>query len=577
MSFLITATKEEIKIEYNERLIPSPVLINETKNYVNILLGEVFSEDDEKILLGDWSKDDFFSIVGNISAIRIDKETKKVFFAVDYYALEKLYYYYNSNENFFMLSDNFWEITANLNIRFNDLNIEFIKEKIVMDPILGGTYINNLDIVKSASYGEFDVGRNKLQLYKHNKSFFDNKKNITLGEAVEELYKAIDLTVKQAKDKIGDNAIIAAPISGGLDSRLIPYFLIKNNIDAIYFILGKKRPNHLLLSQDYKNARKIAKYYGVKLNEIPYDNKHVIDRWYKDIISSPFFEAQFNKSSIFPFQFDTLITGASGGAVDADDICDNIIYDIKKCKKQILRFIYKPMFKDKVKRAISYLFNLNISSSYTKIPDWYRKVFSEETENKIEKKLKELILEEKKITSSDFAIYRNIDMYIASFNRYGAFESIMGEKRSFSIYYPYAWLCSRNWGEIQLNERNTLKDLIEKIDTELITISEQSYKTISNNKIKKILKLGEFILRGNGTADKSLYRCRTTQKEMKKIYNSDCRWFWHIFPDLNRKDITKIRKNYFMVTKVKSIIDAFESKQYIEWGEKKYNWTIVIK
>lgn len=175
--------------------------------------------------------------------------------------------------------------------------------------------------------------------------------------------------------------------------------------------------------------------------------------------------------------------------------------------------------------------------------------------------------------------HKNIDIFEKYFhvilgakNKFGAFESICGTKRSFSIYMPYVLEMSLECDVNLLVDRKILKEYIARHLENMNDIGEQNYKgSIKSNRsvFTKLYSLTRFIIRGNGTSnldEKHFKACK------KLLYNDmKCNldgWFYSLF------DIEDILSEIFnfdnprvatRLWKLKRVLDVIEKRNYSEY------------
>lgn len=585
MSYLIKITNGEIDFYYNERLTPAPTKLFMQEGIIDIIAGEIYEDENKVIERHIWwgNPEKLLSIEGMFSVISIDKSNRKIYFSTDKIGTEHLYYY--DNNSTFYISDSFWDIVSGMDINYEDLDIETIKENCIgwIFPDMGRTIIKNLKILSPGTYNEFDC----VEMKKNTKAYWkfcrEKDKTKDISAAVQGLDKALNKTLKKIQENVG-NVRYATGISGGMDSRIIPYYSICNGMDINGFILGCKRPRKVFLSKDHKNARAITKIVNIKQKEIPWNFKTFEEKVEKEIMLAPMVTPQFYKYEEF-FDFDCLLTGASGSIVGGD--FDNrligannfnemvkILFDLRS----IFGWDFEKINRRRVSKAIKYLFNFDLKRN-TEEPDWHKKLFNSS--------MKESLIEQTRRYVQD--LYDkgldNTDIYMDYFvqeityrNRLGAYESFLGQKRSFSIYMPYVYEEVLKWNESFFDKRLVLKELIRTKIKELSDIGAQNYLLApaeKNNFLNKAKGIISYVLRGGGTTTDEIY---SKKKNIRKYYMTkleNSKWYRSVFDELNDRDIELMIKddNKIATFHLKHciILDKLETGEYRDFKIEKYD------
>jgi hypothetical protein len=149
-----------------------------------------------------------------------------------------------------------------------------------------------------ASVFTYNFGEDSINLKKY-WTFIREPRVTNLNIAVNQTYNAIDQNFKSIKKSVGSKKILFGN-SGGLDSRLIPYFARKNDIDITGFTILNKR-NHLSFKTGtYIASKKISKLYNFRQHYVDWKPNNFINRLLLDIRNAP-----LNTCDIFknPFEF----------------------------------------------------------------------------------------------------------------------------------------------------------------------------------------------------------------------------------------------------------------------------------
>lgn len=571
MSFIVEVIDSEIKYKFKKRETPYYSRIYKNNSSVIIYSGEFRCMEPEIFFEGPDIKTSEIPDGEAFSIIKIGKNS--ISFATSKYGVERLYKYWNKEERRFCLSDDFWEMANLFCHGIDSLNVDGIKECINgCYPLLNGSFIKNVEYVEPSVIAKFDLKSAKLI----EKTVFEFKyvpdKNLSIKEATERLDQDIDNAFKRIKKECGD-IIYSFGLSGGLDSRVIPHYLQKNNMRFNSFIIGDKRPNKFLLSGDHKKARTIASIFNCDHRECKWNADVLKKTMAYDLKNNPMGPPQFFKGQ-YDTNLDVLITGGNGYIVGStmpkdienlseDDLADSL-WNLGRDFKPNKQFNYH------VEKAIEVLFKRKISLTHNE--EWYHIILDKNSEKRIRSKFKTYIQNEKKKGKS------NIDIYEAYFhnilgarNKFGGFESLVGTVRSFSFYTPHVLDGTFCWPLNYLEDRLILKNLIKEKIPEVSEVAEQKYEgniiKRKSNIIERMIYVFLYIIRGNGSEminSNFRYCFALFDKDMR----SNTKWFYTIFPI--EKFLSKIERHdnkYALMKfwKVKLILDLLERSDYYDY------------
>lgn len=573
MAFCIDVTKKSTRVKYNDRITPYFSEMNVKKNELMIFSGEFHSTKDYFLSI-DWEKidtKDLLHIRDSFLLVKVNKKSKRVSFLSSKYGIERMYYYFMNDR--FIISDDFWEIVNLIKPNFSLLDIESIEE--CMNgcyPILDGTFIKNLYTVMPGCRGYYDIENCQLNVKQYFEFQYNSSEDASVLKAVASMDKIINDSIKKIKQECG-NVRYGFALSGGLDSRIIPHYLQMNGIHAKSFIIGDVRPNYFFLSGDHKKARKLADIFNIKLKECVWDRSIFLETIQKDIANNPLAQPQFFKGQR-DCDFDVLITGGNGysvGSTMPKNINDLNTEELVSSIRELGRDFKPNKLKNAhIQKAFEFILKKEITIKHHE--KWYDILLTPETESRIQKKYCDFVNEEKNKGKTNVDIYEEyFHNILGARNKFGGFESLLGEKRSFSVYMPHILDETFRWPLAFLENRLILKKLIIKYIPEVSMIKEQKYEgNIITKKVglfEKIYNIVEFIIRGNGSemVNSKFKKCKDLfLKDMKK----DTKWFYRIFPInnyLNR--IMKHDNKYALmkIWKMKLVIDKIETEEYKEY------------
>ena len=568
MSYLVVSTEKENYVQYSERKVPYFSTFYNNDFELQIFCGELHKV--EQLLINEcWESDENkLAIDEAFSLVKINKNENKIYFATSKCGQQPIFYY--CEDKTFLLSDDFWEIVNYLKPGENDINDEAVIENLNLPyPLFFTTFIKNVNYLPPGYTGEFDIKRSSLNLKKYFDFRYTIKADINLEKATKNVDKIINKLMTDIKEECGD-VEYSVGLSGGLDSRVIPYYAKRNGLKISSFIFGASKPHNLFLSRDHKNARTLAKLFNIRHKEIEWEKRTLKERINIEMKNCPIGSPQFFKFEIYN-DYDVLLTGGSGIIVGSMLISND--FELVS-KKEVVNYIWdccrtfypNTRLNRRIEQACKYLFGKPLK--FTHNEDWYRLIYNKEIQEKICNKLYDFVISRRREGKTNFDIYEEyLNLILGARNRFGGFESGLGTKRSFSIYAPRMLGETLQWPLYLLHGRPVLKNLIKKYIPAAAKIKQQNYEgnlISKSNLIVKIFNMFIFIIRGNGTAMEQKY-FKYCIEEFKSTMLNECEWFYNIV-DL-RKYINKIIKFddfRFILTlwKTKMIIDIIESKQY---------------
>ncbi len=583
MGFLIYYKKEKENYKLStilpERTIPSP--INYASDKSSMYVGEFFECGLQDILNSNWQVNPKIlnSFLSAGYAIHFDKNGCT--FATDNTGRELLYYYFN--ESCFMLSDSFWQIVKEINPSIEDIDSNVVKEMIASSgvPCDHVTPVKNLLWAEPNLIGSFDAKNGNAKF----KRFDDIQRSgivTDISQAVEQMDEAMSKMVRLLSTKF-DGKIFGLGLSGGLDSRVALHYIQQCDSMVKCFNVCTKRPRKLFLAKSVKNARQLAKSKNAEYYEIEWNVKTIRDKFDRMLEFQPlgtcghFTNAYKYEIEGMP-EYDLLITAGQGigpylVGVSATENSDNL------SREQLFEYLMTletentPAYRFTIQSIRRILSNSGLRFIDTKKGrgyDCWRKYADENTYKRICKKVESFLDSrlEKGIRPADITLdFRTSTL--GAIGRNGAYESVLGTYRNFTIYTPFLVKCGLNWDISIIENRNILKELIKRKMPEFASVGEEEVGA-SNFKspLKKFIKRIEFLLRGSGIkADEWYSNNKIVREAFYEDFNNGCKWFDLIcnvksFPD----DIWKLspgRKN--SIWELKRLIDCIETRKYINF------------
>ena len=545
-----------------KRDTPDPICSIGTKFY---LIGDVFNATKEEIEKCDWENnpDRLNKYIGALSAISVKREA--CIFATDMNGIDYIYYYHRDTE--FILSDDFWEIVKIIRPSFADIDIEWARESLVYTPMGNNTIIKNIKCLLPCQIGRYDIVNDSLNIKSYQDFRYSNEVD-SVEEGVKNMDSILKATFSLLHKKFGDNVIYGVGLSGGLDSRVIPHYALAEGMNLVGYNICTSRPNHLLLAKSCKSAKKMAEIFRIPINFVEWKADHLLEKVQIKIRNYPLgggrntFKYETNN---LPY-FDILLSGGTGLIVGSEmpQNINSLNYDelLDAMETEFIKHYSNNNFRKRAQRGLKYLFNIDIQIQKD---NCYDKYFSKELDY-ARNELKNYLDSMQKKGYSNIEIYENYFFNIlGSKNRTGSFESLVGTKRSFSIYVPFLVKETLRWDEKLLSDRKVLKQLIIDKIPEVTLVPTETYCDIPKGEITTLEKckaLLSRLIRGNGTSiDENKYKTRKVKRIIRSTFSNSFHWFYNIF---DKKEIDYILKQYdncsliIGLWELKELIDCFE-------------------
>lgn len=570
MSVLVEAIKNNRKLVYKEIKAPyiSRLIVKDHSYYV------VFAEFKNTIKKFEtclYNGDDVYKSFPEVLCyVCIKKGSNDIEIYNSKYGLIQMYYYVS--EKGVIISDNFWDIANIVCTGYEDLDLSSIRESVIgCFPLFEGTYIKNVCVINPGTLMRIDLIKNSVTTIEQYEHVYARAKTADEEKALSSLDESIHNGIARIKEEMG-NAEYYFGLSGGLDSRIIPHYMKRNNLIPKSFIIGTKRPHGLLLSQDYRNAREIAHICGISHQECSWDLERFKKSRELDVKNNPMGTPQFFKNQ-FDVKIDALITGGNGYIVGS-----TIPHNIEDLNEEELARSMRSLGESfnpnshrhlLIQKALKVLLHKEVHIPYRR--DWINVFHEKDTIESIQKKLFTYVKERKEKGHSNFDIFSEYFHLIGARNKFGGFESLSGTVRSFSIYIPYVFDETFDWKIEFFDERYLLKKLIRDYIPDVADIKEQKYegKTVVGTVpfYKQLLNAFVYFVRGNGT-DMVLNKFKKVKKLFSKTMTNDTEWFYKIFPVKENINEMLSFDNYDALMKIwkcKDIVDKLETHDYAQY------------
>jgi hypothetical protein len=577
------------------------LLINNNKRIANNLkkrsgfnyyiAGEIFEpekyENIEELYKNINNKEELEKLIGEFCILLEDEEN--IHIINDEIGTIKWFYY--CKDDIFMVSNDFWEIVKFIEPTVNDIDKEAIYESLFLyNTFDGKTFIKDIKKVEGGNLIHYDKKKRELKISIYKDIKYQENVNLTEEKIFEEIDKRFKRMVEKIR-KFNNYPKIGLTISGGLDSRFPLPFFKKEEVSSTYLI-GQK--NNILSPYDYDNAKKMAKIFGFKFKMINPFSIDIKEKILIDLLRNPVGASNIikalNYDKVFNNEFDILVTGAYGGLIGgrvlnkdlleeknveilveklflAYSSSNNMIRSLRENKNKFLKrinklskyFLGKSFFEEKI--DINEFLNNDLLINKKNKQNVYNKFFKfikEQTKNKDN-------------------LNTIMKFHLSVHTIRGAFESLHGQAKSYSIYHPYIYEFSKSWPAKFLSGRYIMEKYLFEKYPELAKIPLQDYRLPIYYRFKKLNLIVKFLLKVKYLLlffSKKLAINYTTwwnrkdlQQYIKNTFNNKYKFFYKIF---NEKDVKRIISNreYTQLAddlfKLKLFIDLIESKKYKE-------------
>jgi len=517
-------------------------------------------------------KGEFFIVYYNFNS-------KKIYLANDKLGREPLFYFHDVDN--FIISDDFWEIVNIIEPSISDIDIQSLKEFVIFcAPLSFKTIIKNLNYFPPASMGEYCLRSSSFDIKRYWDFKYIPDQSLSLDKAVDRLDRLFNDATERIKRKNAPNAKYGIGLSGGLDSRLIPYYAQRHNMNLVSFIIGERKPHKLILSRDHKNARKLARYYNLDHKEVEYDSESLDIKSFREIRYAPMKMSNFfiNLKNTLP-NFDILLTGMNGTEVLGTNLPSNISELDKEKLCDALIEIFSNMYITKninfFKRLRYRWFdllgnaaNFNYSVDYINRRKSIDGVISKDEFLQAKSKVHKFIEENRDKTNLNI-FQEYLFKYLVRLNKYSSLGSLLGRKRSYGIFMdPYFIDEALTWKPEFMINRNLQRHFFIKKFPELAKIPAQDFNVPifyrDNASIsRKVLAFLTYKMRGAGLRYNRWIAGKRYKEYSRKILLKRNSVFSNIFEvkkiiNLDNKD----GRMYENLVKFKQILDVIESKYY---------------
>lgn len=440
----------------------------------------------------------FLNMIGEYSIVVFDFKNNEIFILNDKTGRNLIYY---SNKNGLSVSEDFWGIIKYNKFKIEDINKNSLKAHVCFYVSFEyHTILNELNILPNASYTVIKDASLNIEKYWY---FKLEENNYTVDEKYDMLGQSFETTIEKIKSKNKVNTTYGIGVSGGMDSRLVPYYTLKNNMKLNSYIIGEEKPNKFWKSNDHVSSDLIVDYFKLNnqkldFNELSYKEKNRLDAIYNPIGTSQIFKIP----KISQIDFDILLTGASGFIVGASPFytsvkelpIETLIFDKQsslKLRKRFVRFF----------KGINYIVGKDIFNTKDKIQSSIDGLITKNEVKELKKNLSSFLNKMDSLTQTEKLMNYAIGI-LGHRNKAGSFESLINHKENYTLYSTYTLEMMKYLSEDEIYDRKLFEDFIKVRLPELASIKGQDHKTSLLNSTPKVFQklwsIGIFALRGNG-------------------------------------------------------------------------------
>lgn len=353
--FLVSNIKINCREKWNDSYIEydSNVYLKKTKDYLFIFEGYLYPDyklKNEEIICffinhceDNKFPKNFKRFKGKFSGVFINHRENSFILFNDQLGLCDLFYYKNGNG--IIISNNFFKILSNIEIKEQDVDNVAIYEFILFNyPLLDRTFIKKIELLPLASI--YKIKNDKLNKFSYWKYKFEENISFSEQKILSDLYTLFNKSMSRIKKISGKGVVYGLGLSGGLDSRLVAYYAKEYKMPLKTFTFGEKNSDACFI------ARKVAKYLKLEHTKIGY-SKNFIRFSKKSMQFNPMMNLMYSwyysGYKCLP-NFDVLLTGFYGGEMFGSHIMKS---DLRiKNQNQLIKVIFNRFNQNNIKIPI---------------------------------------------------------------------------------------------------------------------------------------------------------------------------------------------------------------------------------
>lgn len=231
---------------------------------------------------------------GVYNVLFYDVEEEKLYIRNDDLAVLPIYICKNGNEIY--VSNNVWKIIKNINILNIDKKILFMHFEIFNIVDKNRTFFSDISTLTAGSLCIIDINNFSITEKEYAR---DEALPLSIKMSLQDMAMMMDANLKRNykiyKRKIGSKYVFFGN-SGGLDSRLVPYYAQWAGINICGITIGEEYEKENIQTSTFHNAGMISSMYGFRNYKIPYDTGDWWSRFLLDIRNAPFIVSDMFKN-----------------------------------------------------------------------------------------------------------------------------------------------------------------------------------------------------------------------------------------------------------------------------------------
>lgn len=504
--------------------------------------------------------------------------------ATDVSGRELLFYYFDGHK--FILSDSFWGVVKEIEPAFCDLDRRVVAEMIASGggvPCDNSTPVKNVFWAPVNMFGSFDAHSGAF-----NKRIYADAKRSCEVTSLDDAVESLDTCMTNMANYLvsrHDGERFGLGLSGGLDSRTALHYLAEAGIEPSSFNICVSRPHKILLASSVLNSRSLANAANANYCEVEWRPESIRSKMDAMLEHHPLgtcghYTNAYKYETLGLPEFDVLITAGQaigpnlvGGSVSkgAASLSMDAVFNYLTtlCLGDARPYAFtEGLLRGKLDSMGVHSYGLGDGPGY----DIWHSIVDEELLDFIYGEVRKFMDSryERGFTGPDIIMdYRN-SVY-GAIGRDGAYESLFGTKKSYTIYTPFLIKEGLRWDIPIVEDRLVLKELIKRKIPEFANVGEETYGGIGsgNSRFSSAVEKLMFLLRGSGImADEWYARHKAIRSAFVEDMTSKGTWFYRLFPLTEEYEkvwaMSPSRMN--CIWELKRLIDCIEFGRYREFN-----------
>lgn len=535
--------------------------------YLYCIIGEIFSHTNEEVIMAviDNNRIVLDGIIGDFSLVLFDDKNQEIKILNDKAGRHLLYYSTKTN---ITISSDFWSVIRHEKYTVEDIDLLTFKTQVFFSATPDcKTLFKELRIFPNATISSYLDEEMKIDKYWY---FSLHPNNLTRDQKYDQIEYTLNDCFKSIKKSNPKDAVYGVGISGGIDSRIIPYYALKHDMKLKSFIVGQEKPHLFWSSNDHIASDLIVDKFNLEHQKLEYNELSYREKLNIEVEKAPLVTSQiFKIPNLHKLNFDVLLTGASGFFVGSSPFYSKIrgkdIVNIV-CTQQSDLNIRRKFHK--IRKGINYILGKRIFEVNPIIVKSLPGIISESEVKSIQLKIKEFFSDMRQLNDTEKLMNYALSV-LGQRNKKGSFESLLGEYKDYTPYLPFFIGVVQNWTEDEIYDRALFENFVKERLPDLATIKAQNHKTVlakeKPSTFQKIKSLLLFVFRGTGVMNYPKWARELEFKTFVKEYFKEKTYVDDYF------DIKKVKKMTYRKeldpTVLTSIVKLNEIIKKISKGE----------